>query len=132
MSVSRKAACSCGALTATCVGEPARVSVCHCLACQQRTGSAFGVQARYEEEQVTVDGPVSLFNRVGDGGMHMTSGFCPGCGTTLLWRIAEAPGVVAIAVGAFADPQFPPPVRSIYEERKHAWVTLTGDIEHEH
>jgi hypothetical protein len=63
--------------------------------------------------------------------MHATFTFCPVCGTTLLWRMAEAPDVVAVAVGAFADPRFPAPVRSVYEERAHDWVTLTGLLERE-
>jgi hypothetical protein len=48
----RTAACWCGALTAVCEGEPARVSVCHCLACHQRSGSAFAVQARFPADKV--------------------------------------------------------------------------------
>ena len=43
----RHAACSCGQLRLTVEGEPVRVSICHCLACQRRTGSVFGVQARF-------------------------------------------------------------------------------------
>ncbi|MGH2892702.1 MAG: GFA family protein, partial [Solirubrobacteraceae bacterium] len=43
----REAACSCGQLTVQVSGDPVRVSVCHCLACQRRTGSAFGYQARW-------------------------------------------------------------------------------------
>ena len=35
----RTASCSCGQLSAIVVGEPLRISICHCLACQQRTGS---------------------------------------------------------------------------------------------
>jgi hypothetical protein len=37
---------------------------------------------------------------------------------------------IAIPVGAFADPAFPPPAFSVYEERKHRWVTIPGDVEH--
>lgn len=131
MTALRMASCVCGGLTAACQGEPVRVSVCHCLSCQQRTGSAFGVQARYESGRVAVRGAQSSFMRVGDGGMHTTFTFCPACGSTLLWRMAEAPDVVAIAVGAFADPKFPAPVRSIYEERAHGWVALNGILERE-
>ncbi len=41
------------------------------------------------------------------------------------------PGVTAIAVGAFADPAFPAPRFSVYEDRKHKWVAVLGDqIEH--
>jgi hypothetical protein len=38
--------------------------------------------------------------------------------------------VVAIPVGAFADPQFPPPSFSVYEERMHGWVKMPDGIEH--
>jgi hypothetical protein len=37
----RIASCSCGQLHLTCTGEPGRVSMCHCLECQKRTGSVF-------------------------------------------------------------------------------------------
>ncbi|HEX9905358.1 MAG TPA: aldehyde-activating protein, partial [Propylenella sp.] len=33
----RRASCSCGQLSVTCEGEPVRISMCHCLACQRRT-----------------------------------------------------------------------------------------------
>jgi hypothetical protein len=40
-------------------------------------------------------------------------------------------GVTAIPVGAFADPSFPAPNFSVYEERKHDWVEVLGDqVEH--
>jgi hypothetical protein len=40
------------------------------------------------------------------------------------------PGLVAVAVGAFADPGFPPPTVSVYEERRHPWLVVPEDIEH--
>ena len=43
----RTASCSCGQLTATTTEDPIRVGICHCLACQRRTGSVFGAQARF-------------------------------------------------------------------------------------
>ena len=46
----RQATCSCGNLIVRTRGEPVRVSICHCLACQKRTGSTFGVQARFAAE----------------------------------------------------------------------------------
>ena len=42
----RRAQCSCGQLAAICAGEPVRVSVCHCLECKRRSGSAFSNNAR--------------------------------------------------------------------------------------
>jgi hypothetical protein len=52
---SRTAACHCGRLSLTCEGEPKKVSMCHCLDCQRRTGSAFSVAAFYEREMVHID-----------------------------------------------------------------------------
>jgi hypothetical protein len=37
---------------------------------------------------------------------------------------------IAIPVGAFADPSFPGPTFSFYEERMHGWVVMPRDIDH--
>jgi hypothetical protein len=34
-------------------------------------------------------------------------------------------------VGAFADPQFPAPTVSIYEECMHPWVSIPTALEHD-
>jgi hypothetical protein len=52
------------------------------------------------------------------------------CGSTVFYELSGAPEHTAIPVGAFADPTFPPPGRSVYDERKHSWVVLPSDIEH--
>jgi len=127
----RTAACRCGQLRAVCEGEPVRVSVCHCLACQQRSGSAFAAQARWPDEQVTVTGEAKTWVRVADSGHRVTYSFCPTCGSTVAYVIEGWPGVTAIPLGAFADPHFPPPRFSVYEDRKHAWTAVLGDeVEH--
>jgi hypothetical protein len=112
-------------------GDPIRVSICHCLACQKRTGSAFGVQARFDVKQVSVDGRYTDYVRISDEGEERTFHFCPDCGSTVFYELPGMPGMVAVPVGAFADPSFPEPVRSIYESRRHAWVTLPGGLERE-
>jgi hypothetical protein len=37
---------------------------------------------------------------------------------------------VAIPVGAFADPSFPAPSFSVYEERMHSSVHMPSNVEH--
>lgn len=120
--VVRKASCDCGQLALTCAGEPLSVSICHCRACQRRTGSAFGVQARYARDQVTISGPSSTYTRTGDSGGHVTFAFCPACGSTVHWTPSGMPEFVVVAVGAFADPSFPEPQRTVYEDRRHRWT----------
>lgn len=126
----RVAACSCGQLQAHVGGEPVRVSVCHCLACQRRTGSAFGAQARFPREAVTIVGASTEYVRTGDGGTKCTFRFCPTCGATVCYTLEAYPEAVAIPAGAFADPSFPVPSFSVYEERMHAWVHIPGNVEH--
>ena len=41
----RRAACNCGQLSLTAEGEPVRISMCHCLECQRRTGAVSSNQA---------------------------------------------------------------------------------------
>ena len=127
----RTATCRCGQLRVTTSGEPGRVSVCHCLDCQKRSGSAFSFQARWPEEQVTFAGEWREWKSVGDSGKWGRFRFCPTCGSTVSYEIEAMPGLVAVAVGAFADPSFPAPAFSVWEKRKHDWVAVVGDgVEH--
>ena len=120
----RRAACSCGQLDLTVQGEPARVSMCHCLECQRRTGAVLSNQARFRREQITFAGKSTAWTRKAESGNALTFHFCPTCGATVYWEGEGFPGYVAIAIGTFADPSFPPPTIAVWEESRHPWVTL--------
>jgi len=124
----RRAECSCGQLWVEAEGEPVRISVCHCLACQRRTGSAFGVQARFPSDRVRTAGRHSDFVRISDDGESRTYAFCPDCGATVFYTLEDAPDLVAVPVGAFADPGFPQPMVSVWWSRRHPWLTLADGI----
>lgn len=127
----RRAACRCGQLTAVCTGEPVRVSVCHCHACQARSGSAFATQARWPTEQVEISGDYTVWERIADSGHKATYQFCPVCGSTLAYVIEGWPGVIALPVGNFEDKDLPAPGFSVYEHRKFPWVEILGEeVEH--
>jgi hypothetical protein len=126
----RSASCSCGQLALTTTEDPVRVSACHCLACQRRTGSVFGAQARFRREAVEITGESRTFIRIGDEGNKVTFNFCPFCGSTVHYAMEGWEDRIAVPVGAFADPGFPPPAFSVYEDRMHSWVHMPADIEH--
>ena len=126
----RRASCSCGRLTATTKGEPVRISFCHCLDCQRRTGSAFGEQARFPASEVDFEGRSESWVRTADSGNLITFHFCPTCGSTVFYHPEQEPDLIAIPVGAFADPMFPAPKVSVYESRCHPWITIPVDMEH--
>jgi hypothetical protein len=119
----RTASCSCGQLRIEVQGEPLGVGVCHCLACQRRTGSVFATLASFPAP-FTVSGTATEYVRVGDQGARFVFRFCPVCGTTVFHTEYGNDRSVAVAVGAFADPGFPAPRVSVYDIRRHPWVRL--------
>jgi hypothetical protein len=98
------------------------VSLCHCRQCQKRTGSAFGLAAFFSREFVEAVGPTRIYSRQSQSGQQVTFRFCGECGSTVWWDTARLPDRIAVAVGAFADPGFPPPTQSVFGERRHLWV----------
>ena len=125
------ASCRCGQLRIHCIGEPVRVSVCHCLECQKRTGSAFGAQVRWEDDQVMIEGIWSEWSRTADSGNRATYRFCAKCGSTVAYSGEGMPGYTAVPVGAFAGQDLPSPIYSFYERRQVPWTAVLGDeVEH--
>ncbi|WP_166038286.1 GFA family protein [Sphingosinicella sp. YJ22] len=123
----RTASCLCGQLKAECTGDPFRISVCHCLDCKKRSGSAFAYQARWPEAQVRISGEHMEWERVSDAGNKTRFYFCPQCGGTIAYRNEGFPDALAIPVGGFADVDFPAPGVSVFEERKPGWLEIKGD-----
>ena len=120
------ARCSCGALSLSLSGPSRLVVACHCLDCQRRTGAPFGVGAFYAAETVTISGASKPYVRTAASGGKVRNHFCPDCGATVYWQADNLPGMIAVAVGAIANPDFPAPVRSVFEQSKHRWVEITG------
>ena len=128
MTKTRLATCSCGTLRIVTRGDPVRISICHCKACQRRTGNVFGAQARFTGDQVEISGDSSEYIRTADSGNNIILNFCADCGATVYYRLEADPDIVAVPVGAFADPDFPEPTISVYTTRRHHWVSLPENI----
>ena len=88
------------------------------------------MQARFPQERVRIEGASTEYVRASDDtGESRTVHFCPNCGATVYYRLSGVPEAVAVPVGAFADPAFPPPRISVYESRRHPWVELPAATE---
>jgi hypothetical protein len=127
----REAACHCGQLRLEVSGEPFAVSICNCLACQRRTGSAFGMQAGFDKEQVQVEGRFDDYSRISDEAdrkEHIFH-FCPECGSQVFYTEPTEPDLIVVSIGSFADPAFPPPTESGYDSRRHPWIRLPDTVE---
>ncbi len=125
------ARCSCGAVVVSLPGPTNLVAACHCIECQRRTGAPFGVGAFYPADSVTISGTSKEYARPAESGGTVRSYFCPDCGSTVYWKADNLPAMIGVAVGAIADPNFPAPIKSVFERSKHVWVEITGaGVEH--
>lgn len=139
----REAGCACGRLNVRVSGDPHAVVSCHCEFCLKRTGGVYPVVAWFDRDQVLdVSGESTVFNGLeidgtgNDLDFATIYYFCPVCGSTVYWTFDSFPDTVreglaqmlgrtvAIGVGSFADPDFPPPQRQLRPELHSTWLTL--------
>ena len=128
MTATREAACSCGQLRLVATGDPFVVSMCHCLACQRRTGTAFGLQAAFSREQVQTTGrahrvPADLRRGRPQGGRLPLLPCLRRNGLDHGGRRARPRGRPRRRV---RRPDLPAPSESMYPWRQHGWLELPG------
>jgi len=123
----RTAECHCGSLRAIVGGEPEGIDLCHCKACQRRTGTVFHFGSTYLKDRVRLQGARHIYERGTDSGNRIRFYFCPNCGSNLYWENDRNPAICGITVGSFADPNFPLPSYSQWEESKHGWRRRNRD-----
>jgi hypothetical protein len=120
--------CYCGQLAVTARGEPVDVYACSCTDCQRGSGSAFSYAALYPEAAVTIAGARREYRHHGDSGRFFDSYFCPTCGSGVLFRAEGLPGMLGVAVGCFANPNFAKPTKLFWASRRHHWLDLAKGI----
>ena len=119
----RKANCSCGDLSIELRGDPVMVAVCNCTHCQKRTGSAFGIGAYFSLDQIVLAiNHGKVFVDSSDAGRSIERTFCDHCGSTVYWKAEFQPGFIGVAVGCFADADFPEPTAAVWAVSKLHWV----------
>jgi len=128
-----EARCCCGQISIRLVGGPKQVHTCSCDYCQRRTGSIMQFSAWYTEDQfVTRTGEPKHYQSPNNPGADYM--FCPNCGSTVYW---EMPGLdslygarlYGVAVGGFADPDYPRPTVESWSSKRHRWLDDIGSDE---
>ncbi|TDQ80878.1 hypothetical protein A8950_2747 [Dongia mobilis] len=135
MTVRHEGGCVCGAVRFLVLGDPERVTMCHCTWCQRRTGSAFGTEAVYPKDRVTVSGEaLRVYRHRSDlSGRWLDQHFCGTCGTNLGLTLEVAPEVRSLPAGAFDDPAFLKasgiPFRHIFLSSSRGWADVPDGME---
>ena len=127
--------CVCKSVRYVCTGEPERVTICHCLWCQRRTGSAFGTEVVFVEEKVSLSGiEPSKYRHVSDeSGRWLEMYFCPRCGSNLGITLQAVPGIRTIPAGTLDEPELLDPgqmkFRHVFTRSRRTWSDLTSEVE---
>jgi hypothetical protein len=126
----RVAECHCGSLRVIASGEPTFVYVCHCAACQRRTGAVVHSGCSYPKDRIRIEGESKVYERESDSGRKTRFHFCPNCGSNVFLDGDRNPNNYGIMVGCFVDPNFPPPTFSIFEDLMHPWLRVATATDH--
>lgn len=135
MSDAHTGQCICGAVRFETVGDPLRVTVCHCTWCQRRTGSAFGIEVVFREDQVRLTGDtVRKHRHVSDeSGRWLEVEFCGTCGGNLGFTLEAVPGIRTLPAGIFDDADWVGPARQefrhVYTRSRRDWSELSSEVE---
>ncbi len=127
--------CVCGAVRYASKSDPARVTVCHCLWCQRRTGTAFGTEVVFPIEQLEFSGvePGKYRHVPNEAGRWLEVCFCPRCGSNLGFTLEAVPGIRTVPAGTLDDPGALDPTltkfRHVFTRSRRSWGDLTSEVE---
>lgn len=124
-------ACHCGAIAFEATADPARVTLCHCIACQTLTGSAYRVTVAASAEGFRlVRGTPAVYVKLADSGNRRAHAFCGACGSHLYAHAAvDAPPTYGLRVGSLRERAELVPRRRIWCRAALPWSEDLAGLE---
>ena len=121
----REGGCLCGNIRYRATGEPTGVEFCHCTMCRRAAGSPVVAWATFPRDRVQwlTESP-ALF----DSSAKAQRGFCPRCGSALLYSSRARSGWLDLTVGSFDDPESLVPTHHIFTSTRVHWVDVQKDL----
>ncbi len=118
--------CQCGA-TAYEMKRPVAAWICHCRDCQRMTSSAFSFSMATSSTGFRfLKGEPRRFEKTGDNGSKSDQLFCPGCGTWMATRSAQAPDAVIVRVGTLDQHLWIAPGSQSWTASALPWALIPG------
>jgi hypothetical protein len=124
-----KGGCQCGACRFEIHTEPLTAYVCHCIACQKQSGSAFSMAIMVPTEAITLlDGDTSTFIKTAESGRQSDCIFCPKCGNRLFHHIKAGAAMTMVKTGLLDDAGEIKPVAHLWTSQALDWVDIPDGV----
>jgi hypothetical protein len=120
--------CACGAVRYEIAADPQFQGHCQCRDCQRATGTGHCDVLEFPESAVALVGTLSFYEVIGDSGQTVSRGFCPKCGSPVLWKFVVNPGAAIITAGSLDNPGIFKPQAAVYASQGHAWDYLSPEL----
>ncbi|MCB9763092.1 MAG: GFA family protein [Alphaproteobacteria bacterium] len=122
--MSHTGGCLCGAVRYRASADPVSVNHCHCVQCRKQTGAAVATWAMFRREDVTFEGALRFFR----SSARAERGFCPTCGSALVWRATTDARHIDVSVGTLDHPERTPPTEHLFVRDQLPWLDLRDDL----
>jgi len=119
--------CLCGGVRFTAMLPTRWVAHCHCSFCRRAHGAPFVTWAGFASEQVHIDadGLQPTWYGSSPGAQR---GFCPRCGSPMLFTSMRWPGEMHVARALIDGPLDRLPAAHVFYERHVDWLDVRDDL----
>ena len=94
---------------------------CHCTDCQKSTGCGKATIVMVPEPAMQMTGELKKYTVQGEGGSHVSRGFCDHCGSPMMSFIEELPGLVIVKAGSMDDSSWIKITSSFWSDTAQTW-----------
>lgn len=120
--------CFCRAVRYHSSASPLDALICQCRDCQYDSGTGHSCQVMLPKRSLVITGNIKMFDAVADSGNAIRRGFCPACGSSLLYETAAFPKAVFVTAGSLDDPSRFAPSMVLYTASAQAWDRIDPSL----
>jgi len=111
--------CLCGRIRFHAAGPPVHANHCHCLDCQKQSGAAMMSWVTVRKANLIFDEDDPAYYHSSD---RARRGFCPSCGSTVIWESLDDTGLVDVAAGLLESPADLEFAEHLFCDRRRPWL----------
>ena len=128
MEVLLSGGCLCGAVRYECTAEPVVAAHCQCRECQKDTGTGHSSHVGVPAEALRLTGELTYFETTAQSGNIATRGFCPTCGSPIVFKTTGYREAVFLTAGSLDDPTLFRPTLVVFAASAQPWDLVDPDL----